>query len=136
MVIARLYVHLSYEDIALILKVNDPDRDRHQQRIEGKSPAPFDPGELWNEFKELSVGINSEWNREELFARQHLDDKPVVEEHLMQIKAGMERAKKPVEEQKLDLDCSRYIEELPTAQIGELYGWARRQARVEPNWLV
>lgn len=135
MVVAHILVGLSYEDIALILTVNDPDRDRHQQRIKGEPPTPFEADKLRNDFEELSVGIRSAFEQH-LFFDEHLRDERVTQGELVEIKAGMTRAKKPVEEQKLDIDCLQYIDELPTAEIGELYVWAKRQTRGVPNWEV
>lgn len=79
--------------------------------------------------------LNSRRDRND-FLYEHLYDEWVVEGVLVEIRAGMERAKKPVEQQKLDLRSKQYIDELPTAEIEELYRWANRQARVELNWSV
>lgn len=135
MVVARLYVRLSYEDIALILSVNDPDRDRYEQRINGEPPTPFDADKLRSECEELSARLNSERDRNN-FLFEHFYNEWVAAGVLVEIRAGMERAKKPAEQHKLDLCCKQYIDELPTAEIEEIYGWANRQARVELNWSV
>jgi hypothetical protein len=56
MVVARPYVRLSYEDIALILSVNDPDRDRYEQRINGEPPTPFDATNCGTNVKSFQCG--------------------------------------------------------------------------------
>ena len=135
--VARLYLCLSYSDIALLLNVNDPDGDRKRCAKEGKTLIPFDAASIEAEFKSLVEKLSTDDMRCEFIGSRRLDERLIREEELMQVKAGLARAKKPEAEQRLELECCEWIEEeLNEKQVDALDAWAEGAACAQPDWSV
>ena len=137
LLVARLYLRFSYSEIALILNVNDPDGNRERYEEEGKPLIPIDAASVEAEFKSLAERLQTDEMRWEFLASKRLNERLIREEELMQAKAGLARAKMPVAQQRLDLECCEWIDEqLSEKEIDALYAWAEGAACVQPDWTV
>lgn len=61
----------------------------------------------------------------------------MLEKEPMQVKAGMERAKLPEAEQRLELECYDWVGDvIGEGQVDELCAWAEMMAMRRPGWTV
>ena len=89
------------------------------------------------EFKSLAERLTTDEMRWDYLASKRLTESLRREEELMQAKVGLARAKMPVAQQRLELECCDWIDEqLSEKEIDALYDWAEGAACVQPDWSI
>jgi hypothetical protein len=132
-VTAQIYAHLTFPEIAALLTLAYSN-GTHREQYLGLPKRTYTTQTVRNAYTTLLRRHRTPQARQNYLRGQSLLLKSQLIRELVHIKAGLDRMKKPIEEQKGELSWFEYVQSLALEEIDEAKEWARGKAGLEPEW--